>query len=378
MKMEDTQEKTGRSWIEISECNLRHNVETLQSIVPKNSKLMAVVKAQAYGHGACETARLLNQMGIASFAVATVDEGILLRKCGICGEILILGYTDVRRAPQLAAYDLMQTVIDFPYAQALNRQNAAVKVHIKVDTGMHRLGIPVKDFETIEHVFLMKQLKVCGLYTHLCCADSRRMADVAFTRKQIADFFGFVGGLRKRGISVPKLHVQSSYGLLNYPQLSCDYVRAGIALYGAIPSDADTVLKPDLRPVLSLKSRVALIRVVKKGESVGYDRRFTAARDSRIAILPIGYGDGVPRSLSEQNGFVLLDEYAAPMVGRVCMDQLAVDITDVKNVETGDVATIIGAQGKNDLSAAAVARAVGSIPNELLCRMGERLPIVVV
>ena len=368
-----------RSWIEISARNLRHNVEALRAILPPGCELMAVVKAQAYGHGASGVSRLLSQIGVRAFAVATIDEGIALRKEGICGAILILGYTDVCRAGDLQAYDLIQTVIDFPYAKALNGQKIAVKVHIKIDTGMHRLGIPASDMRAVEEGFSMQYLNVCGLYTHLSCAENRQAEGIAFTKKQADRFYDLLGGLRERGITIPKLHIQSSFGLLNFPQLAhgCAYVRVGIALYGAVASNADTVLKPDLRPVLSLKSRVVLIRTVAKGEGVGYDRQFVAGRDSRIAVIPIGYGDGVPRSLSGGNGRVLIRQKTAPIAGRVCMDQMMVDITGMEDVAVGDVVTLIGAQGENALSATDVAQAAGSIANELLCRMGARLPIVI-
>ena len=183
--------------------------------------------------------------------------------------------------------------------------------------------------------------------------------------------------LRDSGVSLPKLHIQSSYGLLNYPGLACDYVRIGIALYGVLSSpDNDTVLKPDLRPVLSLKSRVVLVREVPAGESVGYGRSFTAGRDTRIAILSVGYGDGFPRNLSGKKGSVLIKGYIVPIVGRICMDQLAVDITDAEEVCVGDIATLVDTGEYDELSAPVVAETCGSISNELLCRMGARLPVI--
>lgn len=375
--MENTSVKTGRSWIEINVKNLCHNVETLKKAMPAKCELMAVVKTQAYGHGAYEIAANLNKMGVTAFAVATIDEGIKLREYGICGEILILGYTNVNRASELKEYNLTQTLIDFEYAKALNNQNVAVKAHIKIDTGMHRLGIPSGELSAVKKVFLLKNISVCGIYTHLCCSNSRLPDDVTFTGKQIDSFYRLINALRDSGISIPKLHIQSTYGLLNYPDLACDYIRIGIALYGVLSSpNDDTVIKLDLRPVLSLKSQVVLIRSVGKGESVGYDRSFTAERDSRIAIIPIGYGDGLPRNLSDHSGSVLVKQHIAPIIGNICMDQLAVDITDVENVAVGDIVTLIDSEGDVRLSAATVAEKTGSISNELLCRMGARLPIM--
>ena len=369
--------ETERAWLEINIENLRHNAETLKKTMQPGCELMAVVKAQAYGHGAVMTASCLNKMGIMAFAVATIEEGIALRKSGISGEILILGYTDVCRASELKEYDLMQTVISYEYAESLNEQGIAVKTHIKIDTGMHRLGISCKEISVVRKVFFMKNLGICGMFTHLCCADSRHPDDVAFTKRQIDSFFHLVNALKDSGVSLPKLHIQSSYGLLNYPELACDYVRAGIALYGVLSSpDNDTVLKPDLRPVLSLKSRVVLVREVAAGESVGYGRSFTAGRNTRIAILPVGYGDGFPRNLSNGKGSVLINGYIVPIIGRICMDQLAVDITDAEEVCVGDIATLVDVEEYDELSAPVIAKACGSISNELLCRMGARLPVI--
>lgn len=369
--------KTERAWIEVNVGNLRHNVETLKKVMQPGCELMAVVKAQAYGHGAVLTASYLNKMGVMAFAVATINEGITLRKSGIRGEILILGYTDVGRASELKKYDLIQALISFEYAEALNIQGFTIRTHIKIDTGMHRLGIPSGELSAVRKVFFMENLKVCGMFTHLCCSDSRHPDDVAYTRGQIDSFYSLTDALSASGIILPKLHIQSSYGLLNYPGLVCDYVRVGIALYGGLSTlDDDTVLKLDLCPVLSLKSRVVLIREVAAGESIGYGRSFKAGRDTRIAILPIGYGDGFPRNLYGGKGSVLINQYVVPVVGRICMDQLAVDITDAEGVSLGDIATLVGAEGHDELSAPVVADSSGSISNELLCRMGVRLPVI--
>lgn len=389
----------GRAWLEISRENLRHNVEELRKIMPKGCRLMAVVKAQAYGHGGVKTAALLAEMGVDAFATATLEEAIEIRKSGVRGEILILGYTDPARARELHRYYLTQTAISYRYARKLDAQGVPVDVHLKIDTGMHRLGIESRKMEEIAEVFSMSNLRVSGMYTHLCCADSRNSEDIAFTRRQIADFYGVAKRLREAGIETPRLHIQSSYGLLNYPELRCDYVRIGIALYGVLSSPGDqTVVKADLRPALALKARVVLIRQVAKGETVGYGRTFTAERDSRIAILPVGYADGYPRSLSGGGGSVRIRGTCFPVAGRVCMDQLAVDITGAEDIREGDIATLIGcedlavekgvveregtlrelASEERKTAAPRVAANAGSISNELLSRMGMRLPRVVV
>lgn len=371
------QKGTYRAWIEINSGNLKHNVNHLKAAMHPESEIMAVVKTNAYGHGDFETASLLYKMGIRAFAAATIEEGIKLREYGILGEILILGYVPPYMAGELKKYDLTLTIIDINHARELNRLGIPVKCHIKIDTGMHRLGIPSEDTLEIEEVFAKKNLKVKGIYSHLCCSDNRNIRYAEFTRQQIDRFYSVIDVLREDGIKIPKLHIQSSYGLLNYPELKCDYVRLGIALYGVLSTtDSDTKSRVMLRPVLSLRSRVILIRRINRGESVGYNREFVAAKETLIAILPIGYGDGFPRNLSCQRSVVMIHGEYAPVVGRICMDHMSVDITEIENVRIGDEAVLIGEE-QEGVNAAFVAENSGSISNELLCRMGPRLPVVV-
>lgn len=366
--------KTDRAYVEINLRNLEHNADVLLKAMHPKSKIMAVVKTNAYGHGAYEIAVHLNKIGIDTFAAATVDEGIQLRKYGICGDILILGHTDIARAKEIKKYKLMQTLIDFEYACALNEQNIPINTHLKIDTGMHRLGISHNHILEIKKIFEMRNLNVCGIYTHLSCSDSLRPDDIDFTMEAINRFHNVIDELKSYGISIPKLHIQSSYGLLNYPEIYCDYVRIGIALYGVQSLPGAAVLNLNLRPVLTLKSKIVLIRHINKGETVGYGRDFTAERDSRIAVLPIGYGDGFPRSLSCGKGSVIIKGHKISIIGRVCMDSLTVDITDFDDIKTGDTAELIC----SELPAENVAKNSESIANELLCRLGERLKYITV
>lgn len=370
---------TDRAWIELNLDNLSHNVRQLNRAMPSGCQLMAVVKAEAYGHSAFQIATHLQKIGVKAFAVATIDEGINLRHYGITSKILVLGYTCPSRAKEMQRYDLMQTLIDYDYALALEQQGVDVKAHIKIDTGMHRLGYDAADFGKVSNTFGLQHIHVEGIYTHLCVADSLNDDDVNFTKCQIASFRQLLHTLTVMGIQLPKIHMQSSYGLLNYPGLDCDYVRMGIALYGVYSSPNDqTKLRLDLRPVLSLKSRVALVKSVPKGESVGYGRAFTADRDTEIAIAPIGYADGIPRSLSCGKGSVLINGQKAPIVGRICMDQLAVDVTDISGTQTGTIVTLIGKDGNNEITAAQMAANAGTITNEILSRLGQRLNIQMV
>jgi serine/alanine racemase len=375
VRMKSTEYKrTDRSWIEINLHNLQYNARVLQDLMGSDCELMAVVKANAYGHGAIQVAKCMNEIGVKAFAVATINEGIALRKSGIQGDILVLGYTDITRADQLNHYRLIQTVIDYDYAIMLNSNNKPVQVHIKIDTGMHRLGICVEDIDKIAEVFRLKGLKISGIFTHLCVADSLDTEAVNYTTMQINDFNRLLNQLEGRGITLPKVHIQSSYGILNYPELRCDYARIGIALYGSLSTSGDrTKLQTQLRPVLALKARVAMTREIAAGEGASYGRDFHVKKNSRVAVLPIGYADGLPRSLSDGSGSVLLHGLRVPIIGRICMDQLLIDVTDIGEVKQGDVATLIGVDGEEEILATDVAKSAGSITNELFSRLGARI-----
>lgn len=363
------QDRTDRAWAEINLSSLAYNARTLQDFLGQDTAMMAVVKADAYGHCDVAVAKTLNREGVRAFAVATIDEGIRLRTHGIRGEILILGYTDTRRTDELKRHRLSQTIVDAAHAHALNRLGMPVKVHIKVDTGMHRLGAGYNDADEMMRIFACGHLRIEGIYTHLCTADSLKAEDEALTKLQIRRFYELLETLKKQGQPLPKIHIQSSYGVLNYPEIRCAYARIGLALYGAVGPARHKI---DLKPVLSLKARVIHVNRVPAGESVGYGRAFTAQRDTVAATLAVGYADGIPRSLSGQ-GAVLLHGYRAPMIGRICMDQLMVDVTDIPSVQRGDIAILMGCDGDMQITADEVAQSAGTIPNELLCRLGSRL-----
>lgn len=348
-----------RAWIEIDRAALRHNVKALEKRLPPGCALMPAVKADAYGHGAVLVARECQAMGVSAFCVATLEEGMELRQSGIKGTVLVLGWTDPRQAPLLHAYKLTQTVMGLGYAQELGRQRKEVNVHIKIDTGMHRLGIDWERLDELEQVFRCANLRVTGAFTHLC-ADS-------IAKEQGRRFYQAVSQLEGQGYRIPKAHLLASGGLLCHPELGGDYARVGIALYGVSP------IEQGLRPVLSLKARVAQVRELALGEGAGYGLRFTAQRPSRIAVLTIGYGDGLPRSLSCGAGSVLLHGKKASVAGMVCMDQALVDVTEIPQASPGDTAVVIGKSSSEEIRAADLASQAGTIPNEILSRLGQRL-----
>lgn len=364
----------GRAWIELDRAALRHNVETLRSLLPDGCELMPVVKANAYGHGAVLISQELNAMGIKAFCVASVLEGIELRRNGIRGEILILGYTHPEQFHYLRRYRLTQAVIDRAYAEILNEYGKKIKVHIAIDTGMHRLGERCERIDEISRIFQCRNLRIEGIYSHLCIDDTTTPRDKAFTMEQARAFFNVLSLLKERGCVCPKAHLQASYGILNYPELTGAYVRVGIALYGTLGTRTDTEnCAVCLKPVLSVKARVALIKDLYKGEAVGYGLQYIAEKDVKIAALAIGYADGIPRALSCGVGKVLINGCEAPIIGRICMDQTMVDISNIPGVKTGDIAVMIGKSGGAEITACDLADQTGTISNEILSRLGGRL-----
>ena len=363
-----------RAWIELDRNSLRENVRSLKSLLPPGCELMPVVKANAYGHGAVLISKELNRLGIRSFCTATVSEGIELRRGGIKGEILILGYTHPEQFPMLEKYSLTQSVIDLSYARLLNSYGGKIRVHIKIDTGMHRLGERAERTEAIRHIFRLDHLVIKGIFTHLCADETNAGPDRGYTLKQVHAFFAVLTDLKKHGCGFGKVHLLASYGLINYPEYAEDYVRIGIALYGVLSSRTDMEKCPvRLSPVLSVKARVAVIKDLYAGEAAGYGLQYVAENDRKIAVLSIGYADGIPRSLSCGNGQVLIHGAAAPVVGRICMDQMLADITDIPDVKTGDIAVIIGKSGQKEITAYDLAEESGTIANEVLSRLGGRL-----
>lgn len=366
---------TARAWREIDLAALVHNAKVLRETLSSGTELMAVVKADAYGHGAAAVARALQKHGTRSFAVACLSEGIALRKAGICGTILILGYTAPEDASLLARWHLTQTVVDAEHGRALAAQGQRLHVHLALDTGMHRLGIPVEDHTTIAEIFHLPALVIDGTFSHLCVSDSLETKDVEYTQSQLTAFYDTIAWMRSVGHAPGKIHIQASYGTWNLPPQPCGYVRAGIALYGVRSDNGSVQRTLDLRPILSLYARVASIRLLHPGDFAGYGCAYQAAEEKRLAVVTIGYADGLPRNLTWCGGEVLIRGHRCPMVGRMCMDQLLVDVSGVDGVQPNDVVTLIGRDGGQMIRAEELAGQCGTITNELLSRLGKRLPL---
>jgi len=366
----------GRAWVEIDLDALAHNVADMRAKIPDSCAVMAVIKADAYGHGVDRVAERLVREGVEAFAVATVSEGIQLRERIPEGDILILGCTQPKDAIYLFGYRLSQLVVDYVHANALNETGYKLRVHIAIDTGMHRLGIEPANFEEIENIYRCKNLTVEGVATHLASPDSLDDVDVDFTNIQMQRFFTAVEKLKNKGYNVGKLHAQSSYAIYNHSDIQCDYIRPGIMLFGVHSQNDDTKTKTDLRPVLSLRAVIAQVRWIEAGESVSYGRLYKTDKPVKLATVGIGYADGIPRQMTGNGGMCIVNGVKVPIIGRICMDLLMLDVTEVEDVKAGDIATFIGRDGNEVIRCEDVAAAAGTITNDILCRLGTRLPRV--
>ncbi len=366
-------------WAEIDLDALVHNFNLIKEHAAP-AKVCAVVKAGAYGHGDDVVARELEKAGAQWFAVSCLAEAVHLRSCGIQGDILILGRTDPACAAQLYAHRLTQAVFSPEYAKALSehsRPEYPVRVHLKVDTGMGRLGFAARSEEdaadsvnALEGCFALPGLSVTGIFQHFAVADSHLPQDIAYTDRQHELFLEVVEELRRRGHELATVHCCNSAATVEHPEWGMDMVRPGIILYGCDPSS--DVHMEGIKPVLSLKSAVSQVKELCAGQSLSYGLKFTAQKPMKVATLCAGYADGYPRALSG-TGICALHGQPAPVLGRVCMDQMMVDVTDIPDVHCGDAAVIFGGEGPAD-SIDRVAQKSDTIPYEVMCGIALRVP----
>lgn len=368
--MQQNSQHNHRAWAEINLDHLIYNFKQAQKLVAPRP-VYCIIKADAYGHGAIPVARALAAEGATHFAVATPEEALQLRGHGITQSILLLGSVDASWAPQMAAQNVSMEVgslaIAQSYAAALN--GTPLQVHIKVDTGMSRLGLPWQNaVPEATEIASLKNLKIEGLFTHFAVADEPEQDD--FTNLQWQRFQQVADALQQKGIHIPLRHAANSAGVLMHPQSHADIARPGVLLYGHNPCPTSPL---SLKPVLSLKTRVAQVHTVAKGETVSYGRIWCAPKDSVIATVSMGYADGLFRSLSGKID-MLVKGKRAPQVGRICMDMCMLDITDIPGVQAGDTAILLGEDGDQRISAEDIAAAANTIPYEVFCAVGRRLP----
>ena len=353
---------------------LAHNLLQLRRILSPGCDVMAVIKANAYGHGAVETAQTLIRHGVVRLAVFSIEEGIALRQAGIAVSILILGPVFPQQVEDLFAHQLTPVVSDPPTLTALGRcaiqYSSPYPIHLKIDTGMGRLGLTLNEVEDIitKHTF-PSSLHLEGLMSHLADSDG---LDPDSTEQQVNRFERALKVVREAGFSVPLIHLANSAGIVRFPSAHYSLVRPGIMLYGyhMLPL---SVQPPDLRPVLSLTTRIAQLRLIQPGETVSYNRTFMARRPTRIAVLPIGYSGGVSRHLSNR-GQVLIRGRRATIAGIVCMDMVMVNVTEIPDVTVGDEVVLIGQQGTDRITARDIAKWTGTISYEVLCAINPQIP----
>ena len=370
-----------RTWAEIDLDALAHNYQQARRKIGPNVKYLGVVKADAYGHGAIQVSRKLEQLGADYLAVSSLDEAKELRRAGIQAPILILGHTPPAMVSQLIQYRITQAVSALAKAEAYSaaavESGGTLKVHIKVDTGMSRLGFLVREghfdtgVESIAAACALPGLEAEGIFTHFAVSDEDDRDSEAYTRAQFDVFTRVLDALAAGGRTFAIRHCANSGALARYPEMYLDMVRPGLVLYGWYPAEELKGLDgPGLEPVMAVKSRVAAVRSLPKGTPVSYGRTAVLERDSRIAVVPVGYGDGYPRSLS--NRMVMrVCGVECPIVGRVCMDMCMLDVTDVPGVQAGDVAVVYDGPLLER-----AARLAGTIPYELMCDVNPRVPRV--
>jgi alanine racemase len=353
---------------------LAHNLSCIKHYLSPGCEILAVVKANAYGHGAVGTAQALFRQGIGRFAVASLDEGIALRQAGLSASIVVLGALLEEQVSDLVAHRLTPVVSDghiLPaLAKATRSHPAPYPIHLKVETGMGRLGFSTEELlSLLDNPLLRSPLQVEGMMTHLADADGK---DSTVTERQLGEFRAALEQIRQRGLTIPLIHTANSAAIVRFPDAHFSLVRPGIMLYGYHTLPA-AIPAPDLRPVLSLHTRIVQLRTIPRGGTVSYNGTFVAKRPTHIAVLPIGYADGYSRQLSHR-GSVLIHGRRAPIVGLVCMDMIMVDVTDLAPVQVGEIATVIGQQGGESIWADEVAGLIGTIPYEVLCGIGSRVP----
>jgi len=365
-----------RTWAEIDLGNLDHNYHALRAMLPEGCRLLASVKADGYGHGAVAVAQRLERLGADYLAVASLDEAAELREHGVGLPILILGYTDPAWTADLLRYHLTQGVFDpdaaLAYSQAAQAVGKTLTVHLMADTGMSRLGLlcDEKNFsQTVEiatRLCALPHLNWEGIFTHFSDADGSE----EYTMLQFTRFLDLIEALEARGIKFEIRHCAASAAVLNYPCTHLDMVRPGIALYGHYPHpDCEGLVDGGLKPLMTWKARVASVKDVPAGTAVSYGRTHVLARDSRLAVLTVGYGDGLPRACSDKL-WVWLGGKKVPILGRICMDLCMADVTDAPGVTVGDEAELYGPH----VPVEAAAGLAGTIQYELLCNVSKRVP----
>ncbi|MCD8181325.1 MAG: alanine racemase [Firmicutes bacterium] len=365
-----------RTWAEVDLDAIAHNIKEIRRITNPASKIMAVVKADAYGHGFLEVTKTLLENGADCLAVAVLQEGKQLRSRGVTVPILILGASGEETVEDLINFDITPSVFTYEFAKALSyaaeKKEKVTKIHIKIDTGMSRIGFLAggDNDEIVEEILKISRLpyiEIEGIFSHLATSDEY---DSAYTFLQYERFTDVCEGLEERGLHIPVKHICNSAGIMMYPQMHLDMVRPGIILYGMYPSDEVDKSRLDLIPAMTLKSTVTHVKEVEAGRGVSYGKEYITDRKTKIATVPIGYADGYLRGLAKQ-GKMIVNGVRVPIIGRICMDQCMIDVTNVHNIDKGDEVIIFGREG---VTIDDLAKWLDTINYEISCVIGKRIP----
>lgn len=373
-----------RTWIEVDLNKVIHNTKVVDNLIGK-TKIMAVVKANAYGHGDIQIAKLLqDELGIDFFAVSSVDEAVVLREAKITQQILILGYTPIEHFHYLHELDITQCLLSLEYAKKLNEyaksKNIKINGHIKIDTGMSRIGIPCLDnnyqIDDVLAIYKLDNIQATGIFSHFSVSDSLdKEDDIVYTKHQIELFESVLNDIKSAGYDYGIRHIHNSYGCLNYFDLQYEYARPGIILLGNTSNDQDRLIQPiDLKPSLEWKANITLVKTLKKGSYLSYGRNYQAKKDMKVASLSVGYADGINRNASHHHAHVLIDGKRCEIIGNICMDQCLVDVSEVENVKEGDIATIVGKDKDEVIRIDELSRAANTINNESFTLISKRVP----
>lgn len=367
-----------RTWANIDLDAAKHNYRIIQNQLNNGTKLCCVVKANGYGHGAVQLSKLYESLGADYLAVSNIEEAIQLRNNGIHIPILILGYTDPRCASQLAEYNITQCVFSYDYGKALSKNAAqraiTVKIHIKLDTGMGRIGFRClnEELDMAAQVCKMSGIVYEGVFTHFSSADEGESGR-KYTLSQFDGFISAIRYLEAKGIRFAIKHCANSAAIFDYPEMHLDMVRAGVVLYGLLPSNMLRT-SVDLKQVMTLRTIIDHIKTVYKGDCISYGRGYQADHEMRVATIPIGYADGLWRSNFSNHMVVEVEGKLAPIIGRICMDQCMIDVSDIPAAAVNSKVTVYGSS--EDVSIDRIANANGTINYEIICAVGERVPRV--
>ena len=353
------------------------NVKNAKALLKKDTKMMAIVKADGYGHGAVEVARQIDEL-VDAYGVAILEEGIELRKAGFKKPILILGYTPKPLYPAMIRYDIATAVFTMEMAKEISDTAVAMhknaNIHIKLDTGMSRIGFAItkESKEIIEQIAKLPGIEIKGCFSHFARMDEK---DKTKANEQFAKFTKMVNALEKDGVDLGIRHISNSAGIMEAPEVQMDMVRNGICLYGLYPSEEVQKERLPLKPAMELKAYVSYVKTLEPGVEIGYGGTYTTTKKTRVATIPVGYADGYSRCLSGK-GSVLIHGKKAPILGRVCMDQFMVDVTDIDNVCVGDRVTLFGKDGDSCITIEEISAMAHSFNYEFVCDIGKRIPRV--